>query len=122
MYNAPFEVETFDDDLVAIRFGHRLRPFTVALRPAQAESLAERLTEVAADVGASPSTGAAVEETGPRHPAVLTFKHEDVAEDGEPIGPIFVSDDAGVPFADVWVTRSDARQIAAKQGLRFEED
>ena len=119
--NVPVEVEDYMGELVAIAFGTPLRQTTIAIQPQAAKELARRLNEVAADVeGSGGDAPEIVEDVPPRGPAGLVFKEEDVAEDGDPIGPIFLVDESGEPLADVWVTRTQAMQIAEAQGLRFD--
>jgi hypothetical protein len=69
---------------------------------------------------------------------IATFKHEDEHE-GEPIGPVFVIDSENPPTPSwerprdheaegakvevlEWMTLSQARELAERNGWQFEED
>ncbi len=56
--------------------------------------------------------------------AIVVFKGEDFDEEaGEDIGPAIVTDDAGSFHDDQgWMTRSEAKALAAELSYRFELD
>lgn len=53
---------------------------------------------------------------------LLTFKHEDATPEGEPLGPVFLTDRKHGTVDQGWMTLSEARKLARERGYDFSED
>jgi hypothetical protein len=126
VFNPPWEVGEFQG-MAVIYLAAGLRRSGFALLRHEAKKLVHELAELADALPPTP-THAVPPPNPPRAATAVTFKHEDVNDDGEPIGPVFVSGDDGIPIFEfdwpgsLWLTLSQARAFAQEHGLSFDED
>lgn len=130
IFNPPWRVTQGSEGfsyMAVIHFGAGLRAISVALPRHEVRRLSAALDSLADALPPTPTSTAQVQRP-PERATAVTFKHEDVNDDGEPIGPVFVSGEDGAPIFDFdwpgspWLTLVQAKAFAQEYDLIFYED